>query len=92
MRLAIARAGEAAGCREALFTLGISRKLATREARRGSGPARAPIHISLWRECGNGLRVNNTDAARHLGVMSATKSRCFDCGVSQGTCLESSFP
>jgi len=90
--LAIARAGEAAGCREALFTLGDKPELRYREARAELVRLGHPSTISYLREmCALVLRETTLLPHVNLGVMSADEIASLrPVSVSQGIMLESS--
>jgi FO synthase len=90
--LAIARAGEAAGCREALFTLGDKPELRYRESRDELARLGHPSTISYLREmCALVLRETNLLPHVNPGVMSADEIASLRAvSVSQGIMLESS--
>jgi FO synthase len=90
--LAIARAGEAAGCREALFTLGDKPELRYREARAELVRLGHPSTISYLREiCALVLRETTLLPHVNPGVMSADEIASLrPVSVSQGIMLESS--
>jgi FO synthase len=90
--LAIARAGEAAGCREALFTLGDKPELRYRESREELTRFGHPTTISYLREmCALVLRETNLLPHVNPGVMSADEIASLrTVSVSQGIMLESS--
>jgi FO synthase len=90
--LAIARAGEAAGCREALFTLGDKPELRYRESREELARLGHPSTISYLREmCALVLRETNLLPHVNPGVMSTEEVASLRAvSVSQGIMLESS--
>ncbi|HLZ96665.1 MAG TPA: bifunctional FO biosynthesis protein CofGH [Steroidobacteraceae bacterium] len=90
--LAIARAGEAAGCREALFTLGDKPELRYRESREELARLGHPSTISYLRAmCALVLRETNLLPHVNPGVMSAEEVASLrSVSVSQGIMLESS--
>src|SRR5882724_13688217 len=90
--LAIARAGEAAGCREALFTLGDKPELRYRESREELARLGHPSTISYLREmCALVLRETTLLPHVNPGVMSAEEVASLRAvSVSQGIMLESS--
>src|SRR5260370_28628798 len=90
--LAIARAGEAAGCREALFTLGDKPELRYREAREELARLGHASTISYLRDmCALVLRETNLLPHVNPGVMSADEIASLRAvSVSQGIMLESS--
>ena len=90
--LAIARAGEAAGCREALFTLGDKPELRYRESREELARLGHPSTISYLREmCALVLRETTLLPHVNPGVMSAEDVASLRAvSVSQGIMLESS--
>jgi FO synthase len=90
--LAIARAGEAAGCREALFTLGDKPELRYRESREELARLGHPSTISYLREmCALVLRETKLLPHVNPGVMSADEIASLRAvSVSQGIMLESS--
>jgi FO synthase len=89
--LAIARAGEAAGCREALFTLGDKPELRYREARAELARLGHPSTITYLREmCALVLRETKLLPHVNPGVMSAAEIESLrSVSVSQGIMLES---
>ena len=92
--LAIARAGAAAGCKEALFTLGDKperRYAAARRALAGLGHATTLDYLAAMAE----LVLSETGLLPHLnpGVMSAAETAALrPVSVSQGIMLESAAP
>ena len=94
--LAIARAGAAAGCKEALFTLGDKPELRYRAARDELGRARPTRRRSTisrrWRE----LVLEETGLLPHVnpGVMTRGRHRraCARCRSRRGIMLESASP
>jgi FO synthase len=90
--LAIAKAGEAAGCREALFTLGDKPELRYRESREELARLGHASTISYLREmCALVLRETNLLPHVNPGVMSADEIASLrPVSVSQGIMLESS--
>src|ERR1700722_7668399 len=90
--LAIARAGEAGGCREALFTLGDKPELRYRKSREELVRLGYPSTISYLREmCALVLRETNLLPHVNPGVMSADEIASLRAvSVSQGIMLESS--
>jgi FO synthase len=90
--LAIARAGAAAGCREALFTLGDKPEARYRVARAELTELGHDTTLSYLREMA-ALVLQETGLLPHLnaGVMSASELAALRCvSVSQGLMLESS--
>ena len=90
--LAIARAGAAAGCREALFTLGDKPELRYRVARQELTQLGHNTTLSYLRAMA-ALVLQETSLLPHLnaGVMSAGELASLRCvSVSQGLMLESS--
>jgi FO synthase len=89
--LAIARAGQAAGCTEALFTLGDKPELRYRAAREALKALGHPTTISYLREtCA--LVLKETTLLPHVnpGVMTADEIASLrEVSVSQGVMLES---
>ncbi|HEY8289990.1 MAG TPA: 7,8-didemethyl-8-hydroxy-5-deazariboflavin synthase CofG, partial [Acetobacteraceae bacterium] len=89
--LAIARAGEAAGCTEALFTLGDKPELRYRAARESLAELGHPTTISYLRAmCA--LVLKETSLLPHVnpGVMTAEEIASLrDVSASQGVMLES---
>jgi FO synthase len=90
--LAIARAGEAAGCREALFTLGDKPELRYRESREELARLGHSSTISYLREmCALVLRETSLLPHVNPGVMTADEIALLrPVSVSQGIMLESS--
>lgn len=90
--LAIARTGEAAGCREALFTLGDKPELRYRESREELARLGHTSTISYLREmCALVLRETNLLPHVNPGVMSDDEIASLRAvSVSQGIMLESS--
>ena len=92
--LAIARAGAAAGCKEALFTLGDKperRYAAARRALAGLGHATTLDYLAAMAE----LVLSETGLLPHLnpGLMSAPETAALrSVSVSQGIMLESAAP
>jgi FO synthase len=87
----IARAGQAAGCREALFTLGDKPELRYREAREELAQLGHSTTLSYLREmCALVLRESNLLPHANPGVMSSDEIlRLREVSVSQGIMLES---
>jgi FO synthase len=89
--LAIAKAGQASGCREALFTLGDKPELRYREARDELARLGHATTISYLRAmCATVLRETNLLPHVNPGVMSAEEVESLRAvSVSQGLMLES---
>jgi FO synthase len=92
--LAVARAGEAAGCREALFTLGDKPELRYRAAREELAGLGHETTLGYLAEMA-ALVLQETRLLPHLnpGVMGRTEiERLAEVSVSQGLMLESASP
>ena len=89
--LAIARAGAAAGCDEALFTLGDKPELRYRAARAALQRLGHPTTLSYLAACAQAV-FEQTELLPHLnpGVMTADIAALRTVSVSQGIMLESS--